>query len=203
MSTPEPTRPTPPTRHQNLYAHQLWMQQRFYAGLLLAIGLVSVGLAIYQRQLLNANTIAFVVYLPLGLVMAGGFLIYRRRSQLEILDSGVKVSNLLRSVTIDYDTIRWAKALPLRQHFEDGRRVVPFMKRHIDKPAVFIKVRGDESELKAIKSKLGLFKSGLMAEDVIAVPVPDADAVVWEISAHLPERIGQNQGGARRRKRRH
>ena len=203
MSTPEPTRPTPPTRHQNLYAHQLWMQQRFYAGLLLAIGLVSVGLAIYQRQLLNANTIAFVVYLPLGLVMAGGFLIYRRRSQLEILDSGVKVSNLLRSVTIDYDTIRWAKALPLRQHFEDGRRVVPFMKRHIDKPAVFIKVRGDESELKAIKSKLGLFKSGLMAEDVIAVPVPDADAVVWEISAHLPDRIGQNQGGARRRKRRH
>jgi len=203
LSTPEPTRPTPPTRHQNLYAHQLWMQQRFYAGLLLAIGLVSVGLAIYQRQLLNANTIAFVVYLPLGLVMAGGFLIYRRRSQLEILDSGVKVSNLLRSVTIDYDTIRWAKALPLRQHFEDGRRVVPFMKRHIDKPAVFIKVRGDESELKAIKSKLGLFKSGLMAEDVIAVPVPDADAVVWEISAHLPERIGQNQGGARRRKRRH
>ena len=203
MSTPEPTRPTPPTRHQNLYAHQLWMQQRFYAGLLLAIGLVSVGLAIYQRQLLNANTIAFVVYLPLGLVMAGGFLIYRRRSQLEILDSGVKVSNLLRSVTIDYDTIRWAKALPLRQHFEDGRRVVPFMKRHIDKPAVFIKVRGDESELKAIKSKLGLFKSGLMAEDVIAVPVPDADAVVWQISAHLPDRIGQNQGGARRRKRRH
>ena len=203
MSAPEPTRPTPPTRHQNLYAHQLWMQQRFYAGLLLAIGLVSVGLAIYQRQLLNANTIAFVVYLPLGLVMAGGFLIYRRRSQLEILDSGVKVSNLLRSVTIDYDTIRWAKALPLRQHFEDGRRVVPFMKRHIDKPAVFIKVRGDESELKAIKSKLGLFKSGLMAEDVIAVPVPDADAVVWEISAHLPDRIGQNQGGARRRKRRH
>jgi hypothetical protein len=203
LSTPEPTPPTPPTRHQNLYAHQLWMQQRFYAGLLLAIGLVSVGLAIYQRQLLNANTIAFVVYLPLGLVMAGGFLIYRRRSQLEILDSGVKVSNLLRSVTIDYDSIRWVKALPLRQHFEDGRRVVPFMKRHIDKPAVFIKVRGDESELKAIKSKLGLFKSGLMAEDVIAVPVPDADGVVWEISAHLPERVGQNQGGARRRKRRH
>jgi hypothetical protein len=40
-----------------------------------------------------------------------------------------------------------------------------------------------------------------MNEETIAVPVPDADAVVWEISAHLPERTGQNQGGAKRRKR--
>lgn len=199
MSTAEPTRPT---RHQNLYAHHLWLQQRFYAGLLLAIGLVSIGLAVYQRQIINANTIAFVVYLPLGLIMAGGFLFYRWRSKVEILDEGVKVSNSIRSVTIDYDAIRWVKALPLKQHFENGRRVVPFMKRQIDKPAVFMKLRGDESELKAIKSKLGIFKSGLMDEDVLAIPVPDADVVVWEISAHLPERIGQNQGGARRRKRR-
>lgn len=199
MSTAEPTRPS---RHQNLYAHHLWMQQRFYAGLLLAIGLVSIGLAVYQRQILNANTVAFVVYLPLGLIMAGGFLFYRWRSKVEVLDEGVKVSNSLRSVIIDYDSIRWVKALPLKQHFENGRRVVPFMKRQIDKPAVFMKLRGDESELKAIKSKLGIFKSGLMDEDVLAIPVPDADVVVWEISAHLPDRIGQNQGGKKRRRRR-
>jgi hypothetical protein len=114
----------------------------------------------------------------------------------------VKISNSIRHVVVDYDSIRWVRALPLRQHFEDGRRVVPFMKRHVDKPAVFMKLRGDEAQLTAIKKKLGLFKSGLMGEDVIAIPVPDADVVVWEISAHLPERIGQNQGGARRRKRR-
>jgi hypothetical protein len=190
------------TRHQNLYAQNLWLQQRFYAGLLLVIGLGSIGLAIYQRQLFNANTIAFVVYLPLGIIMAAAFLFYRWRSKLEVLDGGVKISNSLRSVTIEYDSIRWVKALPLRQHFENGRRVVPFMKRHIDKPAVFMKLRGDESELKAIKKNLGIFKSGLMAEDVIAIPVPDADVAVWQISAHLPERVGQNQGGARRRKRR-
>lgn len=194
--------PTPPKRHQNMYAHHLWMQQRFYAGLLLAIGLVSLGLAIYQRQLLNTNTVAFVIYLPLGLIMAGGFLFYRWRSKVEVLDEGVKISNSIRHVVVDYDSIRWVRALPLRQHFEDGRRVVPFMKRHVDKPAVFMKLRGDEAQLTAIKKKLGLFKSGLMGEDVIAIPVPDADVVVWEISAHLPERIGQNQGGARRRKRR-
>lgn len=185
-----------------MYAHHLWQQQRFYAGLLLVIGLVSVGLAIYQRNLVSANFVAFVFYLPLGLLMAAGFLYYRWRSKVQVVDEGVKISNAIQSVTVDYDSIRWVKALPLRQHFENGRRVVPFMKRHIDKPAVFMKLRGDESQLKAIRKKLGLFKSGLMYEDVIAIPVPDADAVVWEISAHLPERIGQNQGGAKRRKRR-
>ena len=41
-----------------------------------------------------------------------------------------------------------------------------------------------------------------MDDETIAIPVPDADTVVWEISSHLPEKIGQNQGGARRRKRR-
>jgi hypothetical protein len=68
---------------------------------------------------------------------------------------------------------------------------------------LFIRLRGDEQQLAAIKKKLGIFRGRLMDEETIAIPVPDADAVVWEISAHLPERLGQNQGGARRRKRRH
>ncbi|TMC36614.1 MAG: hypothetical protein E6J28_09675 [Chloroflexi bacterium] len=203
MSTPEPSRPK---SYQNMYAHHLWMQQRFYAGLLLVVGLGSTAIAIYQGQLLTTNFAAFIIYVPLGLLLVAGFLVYRWRSKVQVLDSGVKISNTLRSVTIDYDNIRWVKALPLRQHFESQngrtRRIVPFMKRHIDKPAVFLKIRGDESELEAIKKQLGVFKSGLMDEDVIAIPVPDADVVVWEISSHLPERIGQNQGGARRRKRR-
>jgi hypothetical protein len=80
--------------------------------------------------------------------------------------------------------------------------IAPIMKQRIDKPAVFIRVRGDETELGAIKKRLGIFKSRLMDEETIAIPVADADAVVWEISSHLPERLGQNQGGARRRKRR-
>ncbi|HEX2647040.1 MAG TPA: hypothetical protein VHO95_07415, partial [Candidatus Dormibacteraeota bacterium] len=96
------------------------------------------------------------------------------------------------------------KALPLRQHFQDrrSRMIAPIMKQHIDKPALFIKVRGDEAELKEIKKHLGLFKSRLMFENTIAIPVPDADAAVWEIKPHLPERVGENQGGSKRRKRR-
>lgn len=187
-----------------MYAHHLWEQQRFYALLLLVIGIGTSAIALYQHQLFSGNFVAFVFYVPLGLLMAGAFLLYRWRSKVHVLDDGVKISSLYQSVVIDYDSIRWVKALPLRQHFENGhsRRIVPFMKRHVDKPAVFIKLRGDETHLAAIKKRLGIFKSGLMDEDVIAIPVPDADVVVWEISSHLPERIGQNQGGARRRKRR-
>src|SRR5437867_8064620 len=128
-----------------MYAHHLWMQQRFYAGLLLIVGLGSVAIAIYQGQILNTGYFAFIFYVPLGLLMAVGFLFYRWRSKVEVREEGVKISNTLQSVTIDYDTIRWVKALPLRQRYENQngrtRRIVPFMKRHIDEPAVFLKLR--------------------------------------------------------------
>jgi hypothetical protein len=195
--------PSRPARHQNLYAHFLWMQQRFFAGILVAAGVVATGIAIYQHQLFSPGFAIWLIYIPTGLLLGAGILFYRRRSNLQVLDSGVKISNLTSSVLIDYDSIRSVKALPLRQHFQDGRArmIAPIMKQHIDQPAVFIKIRGDEAELAAIKKKLGLFKTRLMAEGTIAVPVPDADAVVWEISAHLPDRVGQNQGGKKRRKR--
>ena len=55
------------------------------------------------------------------------------------------------------------------------------------------------ARLAVIKKRLG---SRLFYEDTIAMPVPDADAASWEIAARLPYRIGQNQGGGRRKKRR-
>jgi hypothetical protein len=192
-----------PTRHQNLYAHHLWLQQRFFAGLLLLAGIVATGIAIYQGQLFSPAFAVWLVYIPTGLLLGGAILIYRWRSNLRVLDEGVKISSLFSNVLIDYDSIRSVKALPLRQHFPDkrSRMIAPIMKQHIDKPAVFIRVRGDETELAQIRKQLGIFRSRLMNDDTIAIPVPDADTVVWEISAHLPERVGQNQGGSRRRKR--
>jgi hypothetical protein len=193
-----------PTRHQNLYAHHLWLQQRFFAGLLLAAGIVATGIAVYQGQLFSPAFAVWLVYIPTGLLLGGAILLYRWRSNLKVLENGVEISSMFNDVVIDYDSIRWVKALPLRQHFQDkrSRMIAPIMKQHIDKPAVFIKVRGDESELAEIKKRLGIFRSRLLYDQTIAIPVPDADTVVWEISAHLPERLGQNQGGARRRKRR-
>lgn len=202
MSTDAPSRPT---RHQNLYAHYVWTQQRFFIGLLIALGIGATGLSVYQRGTLSTGLAAgFIFYLPVGFAVAGLLLFYRWRSKVEVSDAGVKLSNTIRSVTIPYESIRSVKALPLKQHFENGRSrsVAPFLRRHLDEPAVFLKLRGDEAQLKLIKSRLGFFKSGLMNEETIAVPVRDADKVVWEISAHLPDRFGQNQGGSRRRKRR-
>ena len=201
MSTAAPTRPT---RHQNLYAHHLWQQQRFFAGLLVLAGVAATAIAIYQGQLFSPAFAVWLVYVPTGVLLGGVILLYRRRSNVQVTDSGVKISNMFSSLVLDYDSIRTVKALPLRQHFQErrSRMIAPIMKQHIDKPAVFIKVRGDETQLASMKKRLGLFKSRLMNEDTIAIPVPDADAVVWEISSHLPERQGQNQGGARRRKRR-
>ena len=180
------------------------MQQRFFAGLLVVVGLIATGLAVYQRQLFTPGFAVWLVYVPLGLVLGAGILFFRYRSNLRVQDDGIKISSVLSSVVIDYDSVKSVKALPLRQHFQDkrSRMVAPIMKQHIDKPAVFLRIRGDESELATIKKRLGIFRGRLMDEETIAIPVPDADAVVWEINAHLPERLGQNQGGARRRKRR-
>ncbi|HYU63776.1 MAG TPA: hypothetical protein VEN12_08335 [Verrucomicrobiae bacterium] len=201
MSTAAPTRPT---RHQNLYAHHLWKQQRFFAGLLLLAGVAATAIAIYQGQLFSPTFAVWLVYIPTGLLLGGVILLYRRRSNVQVTDSGVKISNMFSSLILDYDSIRTVRALPLRQHFLErrSRMIAPIMKQHIDKPAVFIRVRGDDTQLASMKKRLGLFRSRLMNEDMIAIPVPDADAVVWEISSHLPERQGQNQGGAKRRKRR-
>ena len=193
-----------PRRHQNLYAHHLWQQQRFFAGLLLAAGLVATGISIYQGQLFSPAFSVWLIYIPTGLLLGGAIFLYRYRSNVQVLDDGVKISSMFNSVLIDYDSIRWVKALPLRQHFLErrSRMIAPIMKQHIDKPAVFIKVRGDDEGLSQMKKKLGLFRSRLMDEETIAIPVPDADTVVWEISSHLPEKIGQNQGGSRKRRRR-
>ncbi|HKV86788.1 MAG TPA: hypothetical protein VJT78_02190 [Candidatus Dormibacteraeota bacterium] len=190
-----------PKRHQNLYAQQVWQQQRFFAAILLVVGLAMTILGLYQGQLTKPTTAVWLLYLPSGLLLGGAVLLYRWRSNVRALDSGVKIQTMFSSVLIDYDSIRFVKALPLRTHFQDrrSRMIVPMVKPHIDKPALFIKVRGDETQLAAMKKTLG---SRLMDEDTIAVPVPDPDAAVWEISSHLPERLGQNQGGAKRRKRR-
>jgi len=201
VSTEAPSRPS---RHQNLYAHHLWMQQRFFAGLLLVVGVLATGISIYQHQLFSPGFAVWMVYIPVGILLGAAVLIFRQRSNVQVLDEGLKISSVMSNAVIDYDSIKSVKALPLRQHFQErrSRMIAPIMKQHIDKPAVFLRIRGDETQLAAVKKKLGIFRGRLMDEETIAIPVPDADAVVWEINAHLPERLGQNQGGAKRRKRR-
>ena len=179
----------------------MWRQQRFFAGFLIAVGVVMTALLIYQRQLTHTANLIWILYVPSGLLLGGAFLYYRYRSHVYVQEDGVKVSTLLSSVLLNYDSIKSVKAQPLRTHFQDrrSRMIAPVMKQYVDKPALFIRIRGDETQLAAIKKTLG---SRVMNEDTIAIPVPDADAAAWEISARLPYRLGQNQGGGKRKKRR-
>ena len=179
----------------------MWRQQRFFAGFLIAVGALMTGVLVYQGQLLLHSNLIWSLYVPSGLLLGGGFLYYRWRSYVEAQDSGLKVSTLLSSVVIDYDQIRLVKVQPLNIAFQDrrSRMVARVMKPLLDKPALFVRLRGDEEQMAAIRKKLG---ARLAYEDTIAMPVPDANAVAWQISAHLPERIGQNLGGKRRKRRR-
>jgi hypothetical protein len=197
----DPTAPSKPIRHQNMYAHHMWTQQRFFAGFLVAVGIVMTALLAYQKQLFVHSNLIWTLYVPSGLILGGGFLLYRWRHHVKVLDTGVRISTFLSHVLLDYDSIRLVKVQPLSNHFQDkrSRLVVRVMKQQIDKPALFIRLRGDPDQLAAIQKKLG---SRLMYEDTIAIPVPDADALAWEITPHLPDRIGQNLGGGKRRKKR-
>jgi hypothetical protein len=194
------TEPASP-RQPILYADQLWRQQRFFAGFLVAVGVGMTGLLLYRGQLTTTANMIWLLYIPSGLLLGGGFLFYKYRSFAEPLDDGLKVSALRSSVLIPYENIRSVKVQPLSLAFLDKRKrmVAPMMKSLMDKPALFLRLRSDESELAAIKKTLG----GRVAyDDMIALPLKDADALSWEISSRLPDRLGQNQGGGRRRKRR-
>lgn len=179
----------------------MWRQQRFFAGFLIAVGLLMTGVLVYQGQLLLHSNLIWSLYVPSGVLLGGAFLVYKWRSYVEAQDQGLKVQTMMSSVMIDYDQIRLVKVQPLNVAFQDrrSRMVARVMKPLLDKPALFVRLRGDEEQVAAIRKKLG---ARLAYEDTIAMPVPDADAVAWAISSHLPERIGQNLGGQRRKRRR-
>jgi hypothetical protein len=188
-------------RQPILYADQLWRQQRFFAGALIAIGLGMSALLLYQGQLGKTTNLIWAAYIPSGILLGGVFLLYKYRSFVQALDDGVRVSALRSSVLIDYDDIRSVKVQPLKLAFLDSRKrmVAPMMRPLLERPALYLRLRSDEAAMAALKKKLG---ARVVYDDMIVLPLKDADAVSWEISSRLPERLGQNQGGGRRRKRR-
>ena len=188
-------------RQPILYADRMWRQQRFFAAFMIVVG---AGFTIWQTTQHLAGTSSYVLwllYMPAGLIYGGAFLLYKWRSYVEPLEEGLKVSTLRSSVLINYDTIRGVRVQPLKIGFQDRRSktLPPVVRPLLELPALFVRVRGDETEVAAIKKRLG---GRLFYEDTIMLPIKDADAAAWEISSRLPMRLGQNQGGGRRRKRR-
>jgi hypothetical protein len=188
-------------RQRILYADHIWRQQRFFAFFLILSGpIAAVYLYVTGGHRLTQTVEVFLLYIPAGLFLVAALQYYRFRSHVHAREDGLKVSNLLSSVVIPYEEIRNVRVQPLRVHFPDRRKrhVAPAMRPQLDKPALFIRVRSEEMAA-YVRSKLG---ARLAYEDTIALPVADPDKVAWEVNGRLPEKMGTNLGGGRRKKRR-
>jgi hypothetical protein len=188
-------------RQPILYGEEMWKRQRPFPVFFIIVGVVMTGVTLFTTWgRAVSNSWLFLAYVGSGLVYGGLLLYYRWRSRAEITDEGLKVSNLLSSMVLDYDDIRSVRVQPLARHFEDSRkRLVRSVNRALlPKPALFIRLRGDDAQLAQLRKKLG---PQLVAGDTVALPLPDPNAMSWEVSSRLPERAGVNLGGQRRRKR--
>ena len=188
-------------RQRILYAEEIWKRQRLFPLFFITVGTVlTATVFITGGARFTGSSWIWPLYILSGLVYGGGLLFYRWRSQAEVTDAGLKISNLRSSHVIPYDTIRLVRVQPLARHFEDSRKkfVRPLNRALLPKPALFVRLRADQGELAEIRRKLG---GQLVADDTVALPVADPDAMSWEVSSRLPERPGSNLGGQRRRKR--
>lgn len=188
-------------RQPILYGEEMWKRQRPFPVFFIIVGVVMSVVTLFTTWgRAVSNSWLFLAYVGSGLVYGALLLYYRWRSRVEVTEDGLKVSNLLSSVVIDYDDIRSVRVQPLARHFEDSRkRLVRSVNRALmPKPALFIRLRGDEAQLAQLRKKLG---AQLVAGDTVALPLPDPNAMSWEVSSRLPERTGVNLGGQRRRKR--
>lgn len=188
-------------RQPILYGEEMWKRQRPFPVFFIIVGIVMTGVTLFTTWgRAVSNSWLFLAYVGSGLVYGGLLLYYRWRSRAEITDEGLKVSNLLSSMVLDYEDIRSVRVQPLARHFEDSRkRLVRSVNRALlPKPALFIRLRGDDAQLAQLRKKLG---PQLVAGDTVALPLPDPNAMSWEVSSRLPERAGVNLGGQRRRKR--
>jgi hypothetical protein len=192
-------------RQPILYAQEMWRRQRLWSLFLLVVGVgASVATLVYPPFRSNPGSSSFnwifFAYIPAGLLLGGGLLFYRWRSRVEVTDEGLKIGNLFSEVFIEYELVRTVRVQPLDRHFQDTRKrlIRPISRPLMPRPALFLRLKGDEGRLAFIKKKLG---TQLYADETIALPVPDPDALSWEITGRLPERAGVNLGGRRRRKR--
>jgi hypothetical protein len=188
-------------RQRILYAEEIWRRQRLFPLFFITVGTVlTATVFITGSARFTGSSWIWPLYILSGLVYGAGLLYYRRRSQAEVTDAGLKISNLRTSYVIPYDSIRLVRVQPLARHFEDSRKkfIRPINRGLVLKPALFIRLRADQAELAEVRRKLG---GQLVADDTIALPITDPDTMSWEVSSRLPERPGTNLGGQRRRKR--
>jgi hypothetical protein len=187
-------------RQPILYAEEMWRRQRLWVLLFVGYGIVANAVTLYtSKGRIDANSELLLLFVPVGLLFGAVLLLNRQRSYAEVTDAGLRVSGLLRSTLITFDMVRATRVQKLELHFQDRRKryARPHSKPLIDKDALFVRLKADDGRLPEIRKRLGV---QLASEDWVALPVPDPDALAWEVTSRLPERTGVNLGGQRRRK---
>ena len=190
-------------RQPILYAEAMWRRQWYFGVLLIVVGvaipLVSLVFPATGRSL-GASSPIWALYVPGGCLLLAGLLFYRWRNHVKVGEDRLHVSNLLSAADIDYGLIRGVRVQPLKTAFEPAGRKryrSPIMRNYEEKPALFLRLRRDDPETARIVRRLG-HRMGY--EDTLAIPVPDPDALSWEIGARLPDKVGVNLGGQRGRR---
>lgn len=192
-------------RQPILYAEAMWRRQWYFGVLLVVVGIaILVVNAFYPAagRAFGSTSPIWLLYVPGGCLFLAALLLYRWRNHVHVREDKLHVSNLLTAVDIDYELIRGLRVQPLKAHFEAAERKryrTPIMRPYEERAALFIRLRKDDPMTAYIVRRLG---ARIGHQDTLAIPVPDPDALSWEIGAHLPERAGINQGGRRRGKRR-
>jgi hypothetical protein len=195
-------------RQPILYAEQTWRQQRLWVIILLVLG---VGFTVYSvyfqhpkvqanQGLLGYSNYIFIAYIPAAILLFLALWVYRRRHVIIANDSGITVQTMFNQIAIPWDELRSVRVRPLLEHFEakERKRLVRSTDRVLmPRGALFLKLRPDDTLLQNVRRRLG---PRIVADDMLAIPIPDPDAFSWEVSSHLPQAVGQNLGGARRRR---
>jgi hypothetical protein len=187
-------------RQPILYAEAMWRRQWYFGVLLIVVGIVILVVNAFfpsTGRAFGTSSPVWLLYIPGGCILLAVLLLYRWRNHVRVGEEALHVSNLLSAVDIDYSLIRGVRVQPLKTAFESSERKryrTPIMRSYEERPALFVRLRKDDPQTAYIVRRLG---HRIGYEDTLAIPVPDADALGWEIGARLPDKLGVNLGGQR------
>jgi hypothetical protein len=191
-------------KQPNLYADELWKRNWFMAPFLLLMG---AGFSVYFVAVVKStHDVPILVAESLGgaalvLIFFGG---YRYFSYVKVTDEGLRFNWTLpfSSAVVPYDIIRSTRVADLSGFYPPARKnfINNMTKPLLDKPALYMRLGGDEATVARVSRKLG---RRYVVDGTIAVPVPDPKSLAQEVSQRLPNRqLQQNLGGSKRNKRR-
>ena len=137
----------------------------------------------------------------LVLLFFGG---YRFMSYVKVTERGLLFNWTFpfSSALIPFDVIRSTRVADLSGFYPPARKslVNNMTKPLLDRPALYMRLGGDEATLARLTRKLG---RRYLVDGTVAVPVPDPKSLAQEVSQRLPNRqLQHNLGGAKRPKKR-